>query len=221
MLIATVTVKALSWCRLVGTMQHPCDVSDVAEFLNQLKLSHNPSLTGENLCQLLKVLENQGRVALLARLKSLGFAKLVDRQALANALARALREGSFDVPEVDANTMPVTWDFDPFTYAEVLVPAERALKGRARRPVAMGLLCDHYVLATSLLPPWPARHNRAVFAAGCFWGLEKGMWRLPGVHSTSVGYTCGYTPHPTYSEVCTGLTGHTEGVRVVYDPTKV
>uniref|UniRef100_A0A7S1BFH6 peptide-methionine (S)-S-oxide reductase n=1 Tax=Corethron hystrix TaxID=216773 RepID=A0A7S1BFH6_9STRA len=62
----------------------------------------------------------------------------------------------------------------------------------------------------------------AVFANGCFWGSEKGIWRLPeGIHSTTVGYCAGFTPNPTYEEACSGRTGHTEGVRVVYDPAKV
>ena len=62
----------------------------------------------------------------------------------------------------------------------------------------------------------------AVFANGCFWGSEKGIWRLPaGIHSTAVGYCAGFTPNPTYEEACSGYTGHTEGVRVVYDPSKV
>ena len=85
----------------------------------------------------------------------------------------------------------------------------------------MGQLKPHSVLGTSLLPPWPPGYKRAVFAAGCFWGLEKGLWRLPGVHSTAAGYSCGFTPNPTYSEVSTGLTGHTEAVLVVFDPARL
>lgn len=112
-------------------------------------------------------------------------------------------------------------DFDRDKYAHELVPPGRALKGRPRRALSMGQLKPHCVLGTSLLPPWPPGYKRAVFAAGCFWGLEKGLWRLPGVHSTAAGYSCGFTPNPTYSEVSTGLTGHTEAVLVVFDPARL
>ena len=69
----------------------------------------------------------------------------------------------------------------------------------------------------------PEGHKVAVFANGCFWGSEKGIWRLPGdgIYNTAVGYCAGFTPNPTYEEACSGLTGHTEGVRVVYDPEKI
>lgn len=169
------------------------------------------------------VLASQGRAALLTRLKSFGVTRLADRQAVANALGRAVREGSFALPDTPeaADSHQFSADFDPYTYAEVLVPPERALRGRPRRPASMGQLCSHHVLGTPLLPPWPSTHRCVVFAAGCFWGLEKGFWRLPGVYSTAVGYVCGHTPHPTYSEICTGLTGHTEAVQVVYDPARV
>merc|ERR1719263_1492040 len=86
----------------------------------------------------------------------------------------------------------------------------------------------HYVLknrmqATPGQPDVPAGFKVAVFANGCFWGSEKGIWRLPGdgIYSTAVGYCAGFTPNPTYQEACSGQTGHTEGVRVVYDPAKI
>jgi peptide-methionine (S)-S-oxide reductase len=79
----------------------------------------------------------------------------------------------------------------------------------------------HTVLGTSLKGPWPAGFETAVFGMGCFWGAERIFWRLPGVHSTSVGYAGGTTPNPTYEETCSGRTGHAEVVQVVYDPAKI
>ncbi len=75
----------------------------------------------------------------------------------------------------------------------------------------------HHVLGTSLLPPFPEGYERALFGMGCFWGAERKFWTLEGVYSTSVGYMGGATPNPTYREVCSGRTGHTEGVCVVFD----
>jgi peptide-methionine (S)-S-oxide reductase len=77
------------------------------------------------------------------------------------------------------------------------------------------------VLGHPLEPPFQQRMQRAVFGMGCFWGAEKAFWTLPGVHVTAVGYAAGHTPNPTYEEVCSGLTGHTEAVLVVYDPTRI
>jgi len=79
----------------------------------------------------------------------------------------------------------------------------------------------HTVLDAPLAPPYPEGSAVAEFALGCFWGAERKFWQTPGVLSTSVGYEGGYTPHPTYEEVCSGNTGHTETVRVVYDPAQV
>jgi len=79
----------------------------------------------------------------------------------------------------------------------------------------------HAVLGTPLKGPWPAGFETAVFGMGCFWGAERIFWRLPGVHSTSVGYAGGTTPNPTYEETCSGRTGHTEVVQVAYDPAKI
>jgi peptide-methionine (S)-S-oxide reductase len=92
---------------------------------------------------------------------------------------------------------------------------EEALPGRAE---ALAISGRHTVLGTSMLPPFPDGLETAVVALGCFWGAERVFWQLPGVHTTAVGYTAGYTPNPTYEEVCSGRTGHTEAVLVVFDP---
>ena len=95
---------------------------------------------------------------------------------------------------------------------------EEALPGRA---TAMVVPERHFVNGHRLQPPFPDGTRLAMFGLGCFWGAEKRFWDLPGVYSTSVGYAGGYTPNPTYEEVCTGLTGHNEVVRVVYDPAQL
>jgi peptide-methionine (S)-S-oxide reductase len=83
-------------------------------------------------------------------------------------------------------------------------------------------LTDHVSLFSFIKTEVPKGYKEAIFANGCFWGSEKGIWRLPkGIHSTAVGYCAGFTPNPTYEEACSGLTGHTEGVRVVYNPQEV
>jgi len=79
----------------------------------------------------------------------------------------------------------------------------------------------HFVLGTQLEPPFPAGTELALFGMGCFWGAERKFWQVSGVYSTSVGYAAGSTPNPTYREVCSGLTGHNEVVRVVFDPKTV
>jgi peptide-methionine (S)-S-oxide reductase len=99
-----------------------------------------------------------------------------------------------------------------------MVTAQDALPGRE---TAMRVPDRHEVLGTSLLPPYPAGTEVAEFALGCFWGAEKNFWQTPGVVSTAVGYEGGFTPNPTYEEVCSGRTGDAEAVRVVFDPAKV
>jgi peptide-methionine (S)-S-oxide reductase len=93
-----------------------------------------------------------------------------------------------------------------------------ALPGRAE---PMAVPERHFVNGARLSPPYPDGTQLAMFAAGCFWGVEKTFWQVPGVVSTQVGYAGGYTPNPTYEEVCSGRTGHAETVRVVYDPARV
>ena len=94
---------------------------------------------------------------------------------------------------------------------------ESALSWRSAK---MPVPAAHFVNAAPLAPPFPAGHELALFGMGCFWGAERKFWELPGVWSTSVGYAAGYTPNPTYEEVCSGRTGHNEVVRVVFDPAK-
>jgi peptide-methionine (S)-S-oxide reductase len=95
---------------------------------------------------------------------------------------------------------------------------EEALPGRrAKMPIPDA----HFVNGHALAPPFPAGLETAIFGLGCFWGAERVFWRLPGVYTTAVGYAGGFTPNPTYEEVCSGGTGHTEAVLVVYDPKQV
>jgi peptide-methionine (S)-S-oxide reductase len=93
---------------------------------------------------------------------------------------------------------------------------DTALPGRDR---AMPIAARHAVLGNPMAGPWPAGLEVATFGLGCFWGAERAFWKLPGVWSTAAGYAGGLTPHPTYEEVCSGKTGHTEVVQVVFDPT--
>ncbi len=93
--------------------------------------------------------------------------------------------------------------------------AGEALPGRSE---PMRVPATHFVNGHSLKPPFPAQHEQAVFGMGCFWGAERKFWQTPGVYSTAVGYAGGSTPNPTYEEVCSGATGHSEVVLVVFDP---
>ena len=102
--------------------------------------------------------------------------------------------------------------------AEMVAP-ERALRGRDQYEFAVP--DTHFVNGHPIKAPFPEGLQQAVFGIGCFWGAEEIYWQLPGVWTTAVGYTGGYTAHPDYEEVCSGLTGHTEAVLVVYDPDQI
>lgn len=99
-----------------------------------------------------------------------------------------------------------------------LITAENALPGRAQ---AMPVPATHVVNGRALQPPYPTGCVEMLLGMGCFWGAERRLWQQPGVWVTVVGYAGGFTPNPTYDEVCSGNTGHTEVVRVVYDPQKI
>lgn len=100
---------------------------------------------------------------------------------------------------------------------DLVSPAE-ALPGRS---TPMPVPDRHHVNDAPLVPPFPVGSEEAVFGMGCFWGAERLFWKLPGVLSTSVGYAGGFTPNPTYEEVCSGRTGHAEVVRVIFDPARI
>ena len=106
-----------------------------------------------------------------------------------------------------------------FTTMNLRLPRpDQALPGRqATMPVPE----THAVNGNRITPPFPVGLEQAVFGMGCFWGAERKFWQAPGVYSTAVGYAGGYTPNPTYEEACSGSTGHTEAVLVVWDPAKV
>jgi peptide-methionine (S)-S-oxide reductase len=96
--------------------------------------------------------------------------------------------------------------------------AAEALPGRSE---AQAVPEKHFVLGSRLAPPFPAGLELALFGLGCFWGAERKFWEAEGVHSTAVGYAAGFTPNPSYREVCSGQTGHNEVVRVVFDPARI
>jgi len=106
-----------------------------------------------------------------------------------------------------------------FTHRQVRMPsATEALPGRT---TVMEVPANHFVNGHRITPPFPDGMQLAVFGLGCFWGAERKFWQLDGVYSTAVGYAGGTTPNPTYKEVCSGMTGHTEVVMVVFDPAKI
>ena len=107
--------------------------------------------------------------------------------------------------------------FTPTKKITMPTPAE-ALPGRDE---AMLVPVAHYVNGHPLQPPFPESMQQALFGMGCYWGAERSFWQTPGVYSTAVGYAAGFTPNPSYQEVCTGLTGHNEVVLVVFDPAEI
>ncbi len=104
-----------------------------------------------------------------------------------------------------------------FGHKTKMVDAASALPGR---DTPLRVPERHFVLGTPLVPPWPAGVAQLVVGMGCFWGAERVFWQAPGVYTTAVGYAGGYTPNPTYEEVCNGRTGHTEAVLVAFDTTQ-
>ncbi len=102
--------------------------------------------------------------------------------------------------------------------AKEMPAPETSLPGRERSIIPSH---DHLVLGTPLTPPFPEGTESAIVGMGCFWGAERLFWQLPGVHTTAVGYSGGFTPNPTYEETCTGLTGHAEVVLVVFHPERI
>lgn len=105
-----------------------------------------------------------------------------------------------------------------YSQRKVTMPTpEQALPGRQEK---MPITHPHMVLGTGMQGPFPAEMEKILFGLGCFWGAERRFWQQPGVYTTAVGYAAGYTPNPTYEEVCSAMTGHNEVVLVVFDPRK-
>ena len=105
-----------------------------------------------------------------------------------------------------------------FQKSAVIPSSDQTLPGRAE---SMPVAKQHYVNGAPLKPPFPEDAEQAVFGLGCFWGAERCFWELDGVLTTAVGYAGGSTPNPTYQEVCSGMTGHTEAVLVIFDPQRI
>ena len=106
-----------------------------------------------------------------------------------------------------------------FAKRKTLMPDPRQALPGSPNPIPTA--ASHFVNGASLKGPYPEGSEIAMFGLGCFWGAEKGFWSLPGVLVTAVGYSGGYTPNPTYEEVCSAQTGHAEAVRVVFDPKRI
>lgn len=105
-----------------------------------------------------------------------------------------------------------------FGKKSTMISAQQALPGRDRQ---MPVPEQHFINGTPLKPPFPEGLEKVLLGMGCFWGAERKFWQTEGVYTTAVGYASGYTPNPTYKEVCSGMTGHNEVVLVVYDPNIV
>jgi peptide-methionine (S)-S-oxide reductase len=105
-----------------------------------------------------------------------------------------------------------------FLHKTQMPTPDQALPGRSE---PMRVPARHFVLDTPVAPPFPQGMQQALFGMGCFWGAERRFWQLAGVYTTAVGYAAGYTPNPSYDEVCTGRTGHNEVVLVVFDPARI
>lgn len=105
-----------------------------------------------------------------------------------------------------------------FKHKTTLPSKSEALPGRDIPISAPGL---HFVSGNTMTHPLPAHVEEAMFGLGCFWGAERKFWQIPGMFSTAVGYAGGYTPNPTYDEVCTGMTGHNEVVKLIFEPKKI
>ena len=118
----------------------------------------------------------------------------------------------------ERRTSRATVEHDPFLAQDGRDADRRDRAARPRRPIAV--VARHLVLDTPIVPPFPEGLERIVVGMGCFWGAERLFWQAPGVYTTAVGYAGGFTPNPTYEEVCSGRTGHTEVVLAVFDPAK-
>jgi peptide-methionine (S)-S-oxide reductase len=131
-----------------------------------------------------------------------------------------MHPGLLHLPAVDYSACTLSEDLlmGFFTRALTLPGADQALPGRDQ---TMPVAAQHFVLGTPMTAPFPDGYETALFGMGCFWGAERRFWQIEGVYSTAVGYAGGITKNPTYEEVCSGGTGHTEVVLVVFDPAIV